>query len=137
MKDVLVKLKGTQETEDGEKNKIELVTEGKFYEKNDSYYLLYDESEISGLENSTTSLKIKQDEVSMKRFGDNNSKMEFKKNYKYNTLYSTIYGNLDMEVSTQKIQVDIKEGKGKIFLKYKLLISNNMESLNTLDITIS
>ncbi|WP_130805572.1 DUF1934 domain-containing protein [Senegalia massiliensis] len=137
MKDVLVKLKGTQETEDGEKNKIELVTEGKFYEKNDSYYLLYDESEISGLENSTTSLKIKQDEISMKRFGDNNSKMEFKKNYKYTTLYSTIYGNLDMEVSTQKIQVDIKEGKGKISLKYKLLISNNIESLNTLDITIS
>jgi len=137
MKDVLVKLKGTQETEDGEKNKIELVTEGKFYEKNNSYYLIYDESEISGLENSTTSLKIKQDEISMKRFGDNNSKMEFKKNYKYTTLYSTMYGNLDMEVSTQKIQVEIKEGRGKISLKYKLLISNTMESLNTLDITIS
>lgn len=137
MKDVLVKVIGTQKLEDGEKNEIELVTQGKFYNKAGSYYLIYDESEISGLENSTTSLKINNDEISMKRFGDNNSKMEFKKNYKYNTLYSTMYGNLDMEVSTQKIHVDIKDGKGSINLKYKLIISNTTESLNTLDITIS
>lgn len=137
MKEVLVKVIGTQKLEDGEKTEIELVTKGKLYDKSGSYYLIYDESKISGLENSTTSLKINDDEVSMKRFGENNSKMEFKKDYKYNTLYATMYGNLDMEVSTQKIKVDIKDGKGSINLKYKLIISKTTESLNTLDITIS
>lgn len=138
MKDVMVKILGTQLTEDGESNEIELITEGKFYKRNDFYYLVYDESEISGMEGSTTTLKIKDDEVWMKRFGQNNSKMSFKRGDKYNTLYTTAYGNLDMEVSTQRVDVDIDdEGKGNVNLKYRLIISNAMESLNTLDITIS
>ncbi|MGO1711935.1 MAG: DUF1934 domain-containing protein, partial [Senegalia sp. (in: firmicutes)] len=98
MKEVLVKVIGTQKLEDGEKTEIELVTKGKLYDKSGSYYLIYDESEISGLENSTTSLKINDDEVSMKRFGENNSKMEFKKDYKYNTLYAAMWGGLELGV---------------------------------------
>ena len=38
---------------------IELITEGKFYKKSDAYYLVYDESEISGMQGTTTTLKIK------------------------------------------------------------------------------
>ena len=33
---------------------IELITEGKFYKKSDAYYLVYDESEISGMQGTTT-----------------------------------------------------------------------------------
>ncbi|MBS4537014.1 DUF1934 domain-containing protein [Clostridium sp. D2Q-11] len=138
MKDVMVKILGTQKTDDGESNKIELTTEGKFYKKNNFYYVVYDETEISGMEGSTTTLKIKDDEVWMKRFGQNNSKLSFKKGDRYNTEYTTAYGNLNMEVTTQKVNVDISdEGKGDLSLKYRLIISNTMESLNTLDITFS
>lgn len=138
MKDVKVNLSGTQTTDDGEKNNIELVTEGKFYKKNDAYYLVYDESEISGMEDSTTTLKIKDNQIMMKRFGKSNSKMKFEKGAKHTTNYNTAYGNLDMEVYTQIIVVDINEnGEGKIKLKYKLNIFNIMESINTLNITIS
>lgn len=138
MKNVTVKILGTQKRDDGESDKIELVTEGKFYKKNNFYYIVYDESEISGMEDSTTTLKINNDEVWMKRFGQNNSKLTFRKGDKYNTQYTTSYGNLNMEVSTQKVNVNINdEGEGELSLKYKLIISNTMESLNTLDITLS
>lgn len=138
MKNVTVKILGTQKRDDGENDKIELVTEGKFYKKNNFYYIVYDESEISGMEDSITTLKINNDEVWMKRFGQNNSKLTFKKGDKYNTQYTTDYGNLNMEVSTQKVNVNINdEGEGELSLKYKLIISNTMESLNTLDITLS
>ena len=42
---------------------IELITEGKFYKKSDAYYLVYDESEISGMQGTTTTLKIKDNQV--------------------------------------------------------------------------
>ncbi|MBS4534933.1 DUF1934 domain-containing protein [Clostridium sp. D2Q-14] len=138
MKNITVKILGTQKRDDGESDRIELITEGKFYKKNNFYYIVYDESEISGMEDSTTTLRIKNDEVWMKRFGQNKSKLTFKKGDKYSTQYTTAYGNLDMEVATQKVNVNINdEGKGELSLKYKLIISNTMESFNTLDISLS
>ncbi|EOD01679.1 DUF1934 domain-containing protein [Caldisalinibacter kiritimatiensis] len=138
MKEVKLKIVGKQINEDGEENVIELVTEGKFYKKNDSIYLVYDESEISGMDGSTTTLKIQDDKVMMKRFGSNNSKLIFEKGKKHKTGYQTPYGILDLEVITNKLNVDIVDGgKGSLSLSYRLNISNTMETKNELDIDIN
>ena len=42
-KDVLVSIKGTQIL-DGEKDTVEMITTGTWYEKNGKQYLLYEES---------------------------------------------------------------------------------------------
>lgn len=137
MKAVKVNIKGTQVNVDGEKNIIEFITEGKFYTKNDSYYIVYDESELSGMEGSTTTLKIKDNIVSMKRFGSNNSKLIFEKGKKHKTEYETMYGIMDMEVATNNMEVKLlEEGKGTIDLSYKMNISGMVESYNTLSIQI-
>lgn len=137
MKAVKVSIKGTQVDVDGEKNIIEFITEGKFYIKNDSYYIVYDESELSGMEGSTTTLKIKDNIVSMKRFGSNNSKLIFEKGIKHKTEYETMYGIMDMEVATNNMEVKLlEEGKGTIDLSYKMNISGMVESYNTLSIQI-
>lgn len=137
MKAVKVSIKGTQVDVDGEKNIIEFITEGKFYIKNDSYYIVYDESELSGMEGSTTTLKIKGNIVSMKRFGSNNSKLIFEKGKKHKTEYETMYGIMEMEVSTNNMEVKLlEEGKGTIDLSYKMNISGMVESYNTLSIQI-
>lgn len=137
MKEVMLKIKGTQKNVDGEESEIELITEGKFYLKNGTYYLVYDESEISGMEGSTTTLKIEDKKVSMKRFGSNSSTLIFERGIKHKSSYQTFYGDMNVEVVTKKIDVDIsKMGKGKIDLSYRLSISNMVESQNKLSIEI-
>ena len=49
MKEIMMKIIGTQMNADMEEDKMEFITEGKLYQKGDSMYLLYDESEISGM----------------------------------------------------------------------------------------
>ena len=56
-KDVIISLVGTQEN-DGEKDKIELITEGSMYKKGDSYYITYKESQLTGMEGTTTTVKV-------------------------------------------------------------------------------
>ena len=137
MKNIKVNIKGTQIDVEGEKNIIELITEGKFYKKNESYYIVYDESEISGMEGSTTTLKIEDGKISMKRFGSNNSKLVFEKGKKHRSIYETQYGNMDMEVMTSNLDVNIlDEGKGNIDLTYRMNISDMVEVYNTLSIKI-
>ena len=55
-KDVLISLKGHQRYVDGEKDYIEFVTEGTFYTKKDKYFITYNESEITGLDGTTTTV---------------------------------------------------------------------------------
>jgi len=137
MKEVKLRIKGKQTNVDGEENIIELVTEGKFYKKDQAYYLIYDETEISGMEGSTTTLKIEEDKISMKRFGSNNSKLVFQKGKKHKTEYETLYGDMDVEITTNKMDINVTElGKGNINLIYRLNISDTIESSNHLSIDI-
>lgn len=137
MKDVMLKIKGKQKSLEGEESVIELITEGKFYNKNGAYYLVYDESEISGMEGSTTTLKIQGQKVSMKRFGNNTSKLIFEKGKKHVSEYETMYGDMTMEVMTNDLDINISgAGKGSIDLSYRLNILDSLESNNHLTIDI-
>lgn len=63
-KDVLITIKGTQKI-GNEKDVIEMVTTGRFYRKNQMYYISYEETEATGYEGCRTTLKVGQ------RQGDN------------------------------------------------------------------
>ncbi|AFS77242.1 calycin-like domain-containing protein [Gottschalkia acidurici 9a] len=136
MKEVTLKIIGIQTTSDGEEDTMELTTRGKFYEKLGSYFIVYDESEISGMEGATTTLKIQGRKVLMKRFGTSNSSMIFERGKKHTCEYATPYGNMDMDVVTNHIDVDVNEnGTGKIEIKYKLNIMGS-EVNNKLSVDI-
>ena len=137
MKSVKLKIKGRQTNTEGEESVIELITEGKLYSKNGSLYIVYDETEISGMEGSTTTLKIQNHKVSMKRFGNNTSSLIFEKGQSHRTEYMTAYGDMTLEVVTEKVDVNISEsGKGNIDLSYRINLSESMESNNHLTIDI-
>ena len=59
MKDIMMRIIGTQFGEDREEEQMEFITEGKLYEKGEAMYLLYDETEISGMPGCKTRLKLK------------------------------------------------------------------------------
>ena len=75
-KDVIISVVGTEQTPEGN-DKVEFVTEGQYYKKGSKVYLKYKESEMTGFDNTTTTLKIDGDTVSMTRFGNFNSHMVF------------------------------------------------------------
>ena len=137
MKEVALKIIGTQTLENDEKDTIEIMTRGKFYKKGDNQYLVYDESELSGMEGSTTTLKIQDNKIEMKRFGAYRSNLIFEKGKKHISMYKTAYGNMEMEVTTNYVEVNINDkGKGTIDADYKLFIAGMAESKNKLHIEI-
>lgn len=137
MSQIKINIKGTQEVEGEDKNIIELATEGKYYIKNNVHYLVYDESELTGMEGSTTTLKIFDKKIIMKRFGSNNSKFIFERGISHRSKYETMYGLLDMEVFCQDLRININEENiVELFVKYDLNITDVVKSKNTLSIKI-
>lgn len=135
----MIRVIGTQQNSEGEESTIELTTEGTFYEKNGSYYIIYDESEISGMEGATTRVKIENNKkVSMKRFGTSSADLVFEEGIKHEANYLTQFGNFTIGVITNNLYLDINKetGKGKIEVDYDLKILGGIDTSNKLKIQL-
>ncbi len=114
-----------------------LVTEAQYAYKNGNHYLIYEESTLSGLDAAKTSLKIGPGQVTIRRYGNQESLLQFEVGKRFITQYPTPYGQLRLEMTTQQLVSDIQEGpKGTVFIQYTLMMQSSIESRNEIAIEI-
>ncbi|MHB8171152.1 MAG: YwiB family protein [Thermincolia bacterium] len=135
-KDVLVTVKGTQVNDLGEENSIQLITRGDFFFKNQAYYIIYNESEISGMEGTTTSLKAEPERITLNRMGSAEQKQVFEVNTLNISNYITPFATWIMGVIPSKVEVDLTDIGGSINLEYELNNGTEKVSDNKLSITV-
>ena len=99
---------------------IEVVTPGKFHLGESEFKAVYEESEISGMDGTTTTLVIKDDVLVLEREGSTTTRMEFKKGEDVISLYNTPYGMMNINISTKELDIDMDEDGGVIYTKYVL-----------------
>ncbi|ALG49811.1 DUF1934 domain-containing protein [Clostridium perfringens] len=133
-KKAIISICSTQDI--GEKEKIEVVTVGEFSINGDEFIATYDETEISGMEGTKTTLKIKGDKVVLHREGTTSTKMEFQKNNTQVALYNTPYGMLELKTSTKELDLDVNEKGGNISIKYHLIAGGQEPIKTNLDMKI-
>ncbi|WIF96011.1 DUF1934 domain-containing protein [Caminicella sporogenes] len=137
MKNIILKIEGKQRPSGGEEDTIEFITEGRYYNKNNAKYIVYEESDISGMEGCITTLKIIDDKIIMKRFGKASSELIFEKGKRYVSNYNTPYGSLKMEILTKELKYSINEdNKGNISIKYNVSLQGLSEGSNEINIQI-
>ncbi len=120
-----------------EVNEIELQTKGKFAEKNGKFYIIYEESELTGFEDTTTTIKVSKDTVSMTRSGKHNSKMVFKRGEKCLCSYATPYGIIPVGVNPVLLESRFDDAGGKVNIEYILDFDNREYLKNRLDLTVT
>jgi uncharacterized beta-barrel protein YwiB (DUF1934 family) len=144
MKDILLKIVGNPVDSSGEQPSgediVELITEGRFYKKGNSVYLDYDESDLSGMEGYTTSLKITGDKIRMQRYTDDigvETAIEFEKGKRFTGHYDTPFGAIEMEVLTNEIRNDITHGgEGSLDIDYNISLKGLSEGHSQLSVEI-
>lgn len=139
MKDnAMISLKTLQNIDgSNEVNEIELQTKGKFAEKNGKFYIIYEESELTGFEDTTTTIKVSEDAVSLTRSGKYNSRMVFKKGEKCLCNYSTPYGVIPVGVNPTILESRLGDSGGKVSIEYILDIDNREYLKNRLNLTVT
>lgn len=114
---------------------IEVKTIGKIFEKNKDIYVVYEESEEG--QKITTTVKISDEEVSIKRFGNVNSLMVFKEKHKHLTKYKTNQGVFMIETETIKLIVDkSKKDYIKLNIEYNINILDLFKGKNEINMLI-
>ncbi len=120
-----------------EDQNMDLMTEGKYYEKSGAHYFLYEETEVSGMAGDKTTIKLSNGKVVIHRYGQNNSELTFEMGKRYDSLYRTPYGNFDMEILASEVHYEVDEtGAGHIHLVYALSVKGMGESKTTMDIRV-
>ena len=126
---------------------IEILTEGTMYSKNDSTYIMYEESEKAGLEDIRTLLKLtpgsenKQESLHIHRYGqdeDDDMNMVLQQGVRNITRYKIPQmASLDLEVYTNKLEENLDaEGYGKISVDYKIKFDQYYSRRNKLEIEV-
>ena len=133
----IVSIKGYQSyEEDNENTDVQLTTEAGFEKQDGVYFIDYEESEITGLEGTKTSIEIGSNYVSLQRNGSVNTQMLFMKNRKTSSYYNTPYGNMMIGIFTDKLNIDVSDNGGKVNVDYYLDVNNSTRSKNNFEIEI-
>lgn len=129
-KNVIISVKGTQTYGNDDMNVLELVTEGKYYKKGKTYYITYKESEVTGMDGTTTTLKVADGIVTLMRFGSVNSQFIFQQGQKHVSYYDTSYGAFTIGVFANEVCINVDDSGGEIRVDYQLEIDNNKSGEN-------
>ena len=104
---------------------MELMTRGQFVQKGGSYYITYKETETTGYEGCTTTLKIAVDgsRVVMLRFGKNGgvgTQLQIEKGKRNLCHYETGFGSMTLGVTADEIVNELTEKGGTVRFAYLL-----------------
>ncbi len=136
MEKVIMKINARQETREGKEDVMELVTQAKRYDKGGILYLIYEETELSGMPGCVTSLKIDGDVVKLRRYGVKSQEMHFEVGKHFWGIYQTPTGSFDMEILTTKIKskFDKKAVMGSLLIEYDISLKGLLEAHNSLEV---
>ena len=108
---------------------------GETYNKNNDIYVVYKQTEEG--HTTTSTIKICEEEVSIKQFGASNSTMIFKEGSSNITKYRTPQGMLIIETDTKKLIIDKSEkNRIKININYDIKIMDMFQGRNEISILI-
>ncbi|MCD7724615.1 MAG: DUF1934 domain-containing protein [Clostridiales bacterium] len=135
MKEVLLTMQGLQFDQRLENaDKIETVTVGDYYKKNNKHYVIYEEVTEGFTQATKNRLKFSEGILELTRNGLVNVHMVFQENKKNMTSYNTPFGQILIGIDTRKIQIEEKEEDIVVEVDYALDV--NYEFLSDCHIKI-
>ena len=136
-KDVVISIKGIQKYENTDPDVIELVTAGRLTRVGESYTLSYQESELTGLEGTLTTIQVDGKQVTLMRVGEFTSQMVFQEGRRHLSMYNTPYGAMAIGVNTRHLLADLTDQGGDIEIDYAIEIDHALAGRNVFQIKVS
>ena len=133
---VLLTIRSEQRFEDMEPDSIELMTEGTLELTGEGMILSYQESELTGLNGTTTAFEVRGPQVILTRTGSVNSQMVFEEGKQHTSLYETPFGELAIDVQTSRLRHSLTERGGLMDLQYSISVDHSVTGRNAFKIRV-
>lgn len=131
-----VKINTKQYNSNLDTDEIEFIADGELIYKNNEIYVVYKDKNNEDEKLTTNTIKIKEDEVSMIKYGDKSSTMIFKENREYASKYKTSYGIFLIDILTKKLTINKSETCIDIKIDYNLEMQDLFKGRNVVSVKI-
>ena len=135
-KDVVISIKGMQKYEGALPDVVEQVTAGRLSREGESYTLSYQESELTGLGGTLTTILVDGEQVTILRVGEFNSQMVFQEGRRHLSMYNTPYGAMAIGVHTRHLLAELNDQGGDIEVDYFIEIDHALAGRNVFRISV-
>jgi uncharacterized beta-barrel protein YwiB (DUF1934 family) len=137
MEQVNLKLRSILETED-DRSETELMTTGTMDQKDGVWEISYLDSDATGFEGATTTIHADGTRaVSIVRTGTASSNLMIETGKKHYCLYGTPFGDLTVGIYTHKIENNLSEDGGSLYLKYTIDVNSAYMSDNEIYLDVA
>lgn len=140
-KPVIISISGTHCTysepdEPPEIETVELVTDGTYDYDGQAGSFRYRESELTGMDGTTTTFRVEDRLATMTREGTVNSLMLFEPGRKHLCFYDTPYGTMNLGIRTQRFSSRMNAAGGELDLSYSIDVDNIVMSKHSFHIRL-
>ena len=135
-KEVVISIKGLQQYEGALPDAVELVTAGRLARDGTGYTLSYQESELTGLDGTLTTIQVDGEQVTLMRVGEFNSQLVFQEGRRHLSVYNTPYGAMSVGVNTRHLLAELSDRGGDIEVDYFIEIDHALAGRNVFRISV-
>ena len=133
---VLLSIRGEQYFDDIDPDATELMTDGTLEVTEDGLVLSYEESELTGMEGTTTTFEVCGPRVTLTRSGAVNSQMVFEEGRQHTSLYETPFGELSVDIQTGRLRHNLTERGGIMEIQYSIAVEHTVTGRNCFKIRV-
>lgn len=132
----MISIVGEQKVE-GQDDRIEVITEGKYMMKNGNFLINYKEYDEDLPDKFFNNLvKVENETVTISRKGPLSSQLILEKGKRHQCMYQTIAGTLSIGVFTKTLNNNLNENGGSLEVIYTLDFNSDLVSENRFKIDI-
>ena len=133
---VLLSIRGEQYFDGIDPDETELMTEGTMTFTEEGIVLSYEESELTGMEGTTTTFEVKGSRVTLMRSGSVNSQMVFEEGRQHTSLYETPFGELSVDIQTSELRHNLTQRGGLMEIRYSIAVEHTVTGRNCFKIRV-
>lgn len=134
---VMLSIQGEQCFDDIDPDGTELLTAGTMEWLDEGRVLLeYQETELTGMEGTTTTFDVNGSKVTLTRTGAVNSQMVFEEGRQHTSLYETPFGELTVDIQTSRLRHNLSERGGVMDIKYSIAVEHTVTGRNCFKIRV-
>ena len=133
---VLLSIRGEQYYDGVDPDATELMTEGTLELTEAGLCLNYQESQLTGMEGTSTTFEVRGPRVILTRTGKVNSQMVFEEGRQHTSLYETPFGELTVDIQTGRLRHNLSERGGLLEIQYSIAVEHTVTGKNSFKIRV-
>ena len=133
---VIITVRGEQYYDGADPDVTELMTEGYLTEEDGEVTFSYEETDLTGMEGTTTAFTVRGQQAILTRTGTVNSQMVFEEGRQHTSLYETPFGELSVDIQTSELKHNLSERGGLMEIKYSIAVEHTVTGRNCFKIRV-